>query len=62
MKQTQHAIKSRELIDTLGGCAAIARRLGFDNTKQEGTRTVYSWYRNGIPSKWQLEHEWLRVL
>ena len=61
MKQTDNAIKSRLIIDSNGGCAEVARKLGLDMHKHNGTRLVYSWYRNGIPSKVQLENEWLRV-
>lgn len=59
MKKTEQAIKDRKLIDSLGGCAKVAVRLGFDNTNQDGTRFIYSWYKNGIPPKWKLKHDFL---
>lgn len=59
MKQTEQAKIDRKLIDGLGGCAKVAEMLGIDNTNQDGTRFIYSWYRNGIPAKWKLKHKFL---
>lgn len=60
MKKTQQAIKDRKLIDALGGCANLARLLNLDQENHNGTRFIYSWYKNGIPAKWKLKHDFLR--
>lgn len=61
MKNTAQAIKDRKLIDDLGGCAKVARMLNLDQTSHNGTRFIYSWYKNGIPSKWKLKHSFLHL-
>lgn len=46
--------EDQKLIKTLGGCAAVADKLGLE--KPAGTQLVYSWYtRKRIPAKWKLK-------
>lgn len=46
--------KDQKLIEQLGGCAELARKLGLENPK--GCRRVYAWYTKGqIPPKWKLD-------
>lgn len=43
------------LIDTLGGSAEVARRIGLDPTSG-GTQRVNNWKMRGIPSAIRLAH------
>lgn len=52
--------EDKDIIDGLGGCAAVARLLNLDNSRHDGTRFVYSWYQKGIPYKWKLKYYFLR--
>ncbi len=43
-----------ELIETLGGAAALAKRLGYKNP--DGARRVHNWKSRGIPAQVRLAH------
>lgn len=45
-----------ELIASLGGNTAVAKRLGLKNSQ-----TVHNWKARGIPKDVQKKHKWLRV-
>lgn len=44
-----------QLIEQLGGPAALAKRLGYDKTNG-GVQRVQNWKKRGIPSAVKLEH------
>ncbi|EKD97690.1 MAG: hypothetical protein ACD_23C00777G0002 [uncultured bacterium] len=43
-----------EIIETLGGATAVARRLGFKTP--DGARRVHNWIKRGIPPRVKLDH------
>jgi hypothetical protein len=43
-----------ELIESFGGAAALARRLGYKNP--DGARRVHNWKSRGIPAQVRLAH------
>lgn len=44
----------RELIESLGGAAQVAERLGYD--KDGGTQRVHNWTVRGIPAAVKVRH------
>lgn len=46
---------AKQTIESLGGAAETARKLGFDPAKG-GTQRVNNWKRRGIPPKVILQH------
>ena len=43
-----------EIIESLGGAAALAKRLGYKNP--DGARRVHNWKSRGIPAQVKLDH------
>lgn len=43
-----------ELIQSLGGPTAVARRLGYE--LPDGARRVHNWVKRGIPAQVRLKH------
>lgn len=43
-----------EIIESLGGATAVAKRLGLQTP--DGARRVHNWIKRGIPPRVRLEH------
>lgn len=43
-----------EIIQSLGGATAVAKRLGFKTP--DGARRVHNWIKRGIPPRVKLDH------
>lgn len=52
-KKTLTAIADRQLIDSLGGPAQLAKTLGF--TSRGGVQRVHNWKERGIPAAVKLQ-------